>query len=296
MNVKDLEYFVAVFDEKNFSKAAMEKNVSQPTITLAIKRLENEFGARLFIRDHSHQRLEPTRQGSQLLIHAQNMLTELGIAKKELAQMTSGKVRLGLPPIIGNYYFPKISPDLFRSKLINKIETVEAGSADLRLRLEKGDLDIALLSSLSPVIDDVLKVELFDESKFKIIVSKNNPLAQKDEINFSELKNENFIVLDKGFVHGKALKQVSHHAHYRPHIVYPTTDIHILKSLVAENVGIGFLTESAISKTDQVHSLTLLDDDQPTFYMSTAYRKNKILSDDEQSIVDLLQKELSRSS
>lgn len=85
MNVKDLEYFVAVFEEKNFSKAAMEKNVSQPTITLAIKRLENEFGARLFIRDHSHQRLEPTRQGSQLLIHAQNMLTELGIAKKELA-------------------------------------------------------------------------------------------------------------------------------------------------------------------------------------------------------------------
>jgi len=295
MNIKDLEYFVTVFDEKNFSNAAIQKNVSQPTITLAIKRLEKEFGTVLFLRDHSHQRLEPTRQGQQLLVHARKMLSELDLAQKELTQIESDKVRLGLPPIIGNYYFPKISPALFRSQLINKIDTIEAGSAVLRQNLTKGDIDIALLGSLSPVINQSLKVDLFAKSKFKIIVSNKNPLAQKDAINFIDLKDENFIVLDKGFVHEKALKEVGHHAHCRPKAVYPTSDIHILKSLVAENVGIGFLTESAIAPTDQLHSLTLLDEEQPTFYMSTAYRKSKILSDDEKSILDLVQKELANS-
>lgn len=292
MNIKDLEYFKMVFIEKSFSQAALQMHVSQPTITQAIKRLEEEFESELFIRNHSHQELQPTRAGRQLQVHVEQVLLELKLAKKELQQLELGKVRVGLPPIIGNYYLPQIFPALFRSELINKFETTEAGSADLRKQLIHGDLDIALLGSLSPVSDQVLKVDLFAQSRFKIIVSEKSPLAQQDTIKFADLQNENFIVLDKGFVHQKALKQISQQVHMRPNIIYSTSDMHILKALVAEDLGIGFLTESAIATTDRIHSLSLEDEEQPIFYMSTAYRQSKLLSADEQNILELLQKEL----
>ncbi len=292
MNFKDLEYFVEVFDKKSFSQAAVKKGVSQPTVTLAIKRLENEFNARLFIRNHTHQRLEPTIEGEQLVTHARDVLSELDLAKKELKQIATDKIRLGLPPIIGNYYFPHISPSLFRSGLLNNIESVEAGSADLRKRLVNGDIDVALLGSLAPIKDDALVVRQFEISSFKIIVSLKSPLAKKQAFAFASLKDENFIVLDQGFVHQRAFKELSHAAHFRPKIIYPTQDIHILKALVAQNIGIGFLTESAIDTSDQIHPLDLLDDEQPSFFMSIVYRKSKILTAKEKKLVALLQREL----
>lgn len=292
MNIKDLEYFVAVFNKKNFSQAATQKKVSQPTITTAIKKLEKEFSVKLFIRDRSHQRLEPTKEGKQLFIHVKKILTELNTSKKELLRLSNTKIRVGLPPIIGNYYFPNMAPALFHSGLINKIETVEAGSSKLQSQLINGDLDIALLGSLSPIINRTLNVQQFASAPFNIIVSPKNPLARRQKISFMELKNEPFIVLNKGFVHQTALREISNRAHYRPQVSYHTTDIHILKALVAENLGIGFLTASAITKADPIRSLTLTDDEQPIFYMSTAYRKTKLLLKNEKHLLRLIQKEL----
>ncbi|WP_225350711.1 LysR family transcriptional regulator [Lacticaseibacillus camelliae] len=108
MNTRDLEYFEALTKIKNFSQVAAEFGVTQPTITMALKRLETHFGIQLIDRDQSHARITVTPAGEKLAGHVQVITAELTAAEAELARARSGKIRFGLPPIIGNYYFPTL--------------------------------------------------------------------------------------------------------------------------------------------------------------------------------------------
>ena len=85
MNIKDLKYYHKLVQLKNFSKVAQEFHVSQPTITNAVKRLEEEFHTTFFIRDQSHHELTVTNNGLQFDQHVQSILNELEVAAKDIA-------------------------------------------------------------------------------------------------------------------------------------------------------------------------------------------------------------------
>ena len=102
MNTKDLQYFHQLASLKNFSKVAATFQVSQPTVTVAIQRLEKQFAVPLIVRDRSHHAVELTSFGRQLDRHVVNILNELELAQKEAAHTQMKQVRFGLPPIIGN--------------------------------------------------------------------------------------------------------------------------------------------------------------------------------------------------
>ena len=132
MDTKSLEYYHKLVEEKNFSKVAEFFEVSQPTITLAIKRLENEYQTKFFLRDRSHKELILTKDGKQFDRHVVTILNELEIARKEISRNQEQMIRLGLPPIISQFYFPQITPGLTDNKLLRRIEPYEEkGSAIL---------------------------------------------------------------------------------------------------------------------------------------------------------------------
>ena len=103
MNTRDLEYFVALCDEKNFSQVAKKFGVTQPTITMALKRLESQFAIQLIDRDQSHGRLTITPAGEQLYVRANVVGKQLKLAQKELRALRHPQIRFGLPPIIGSF-------------------------------------------------------------------------------------------------------------------------------------------------------------------------------------------------
>ena len=117
MKLNDLKYYQALVKYKNFSQVAAKFNVSQPTITMAIQRLEKDFGTSFFVRDHVHKQLHITPTGKQFAVHVDVILNELRIARQEINQAESSSIRFGLPPIIGNYYFPPLTPLLMREGL-----------------------------------------------------------------------------------------------------------------------------------------------------------------------------------
>ncbi|WEV36930.1 LysR family transcriptional regulator [Lactobacillus sp. ESL0677] len=292
LNVKDLMYFLTILEKRSFSQAAKDCGVSQPTLTLAIKRLENDFQTSLLVRDHSHQQLRPTPTGQQLAPHARSILAELDLTKREIAQIERQVIRLGLPPIIGNYYFPQIFPELFKAGLTNSLETIEAGSSHLQELLESGDLEMALLGSIAPTFNDQLHVNLFAKTEFKVVVAPEHPLAKQKSVSFTDLKKQPFITLSNVFVHEQAFKQLCKRAQIKPRIIYKANDIQILKAMVRQNLGIGFLTQTALSKTDQLCTVNLTDPKQPHFYMSVAYRKTHRLTSDEQQLLAILRQNL----
>ncbi|WP_251545568.1 LysR family transcriptional regulator [Limosilactobacillus caecicola] len=280
MNTKDLEYYHALVTEKNFSQVAEKFGVTQPTITNAIKRLEKEFQTNFFLRDQSHHNLTVTNNGWQFDQHVSTILSELEIAHKDIANAKEEQILFGLPPIIGNYFFPPLTPALMNYQLMDRLEVFEHGSAQLLKMLRHGDIDIALLGSLIPLNYPRLISRTIQHYPINIIVSKKHHLAKFAQrgIHFRELANEKFINFDEGFVHNQAFRMMCRINHIRPRTIYKTNDVHVLKSMVAENIGISYLTSLAILPSNGLVQIPLLDPEKPEFQISCVRRSTATLT------------------
>lgn len=290
MKIKDLEYYLQLVESKNFSIVAEKFNVRQPTITMAIRRLEEEYGTTFFIRDRVHHQVQLTETGLQFAKHVRTILSELAISRQEIEHTKQNKVLFGLPPIIGNYYFPAVTPRLLQVDLLDRLVTVEHGSKELLQMLLSGKLDMALLGSLSSFNEERLHAVEFAGYPFKVIVGKNHPLAQSNEVSFNYLKGQSFILPDTDFIHDQAFRQMCRCAHFRPKVIYRTNDIHIIKAMVEQGMGISFLAELAIDPNDQFISLGMKEDYQPYFHLSLASRQNELLSPVKQKLWETLKK------
>ncbi|WP_342082136.1 LysR family transcriptional regulator [Enterococcus hirae] len=289
MNTRDIEYYVQIVKQKNFTKVAKYFQVSQPTITYALKRLEKELDAVLITRDRSHHELVITPAGKQLFIHAQSILQEIKMAKAEITQLQKKKLRFGMPPIIGNEYFPKLSSYFIKSQLMDQIEITDGGSRDLYGMIHQGRIDLAILGSTQPIIDQKLEIELLLDKRFMIVVAPTHPFADRQTISFSDLTAEQFVLLNEHYVHPVAFKKLAKQAHIEPKVVYQSNDLAILKSMIRENIGIGFLTEIAIHPEDHLVSIPLSDQLQPHFLISLAKRTQQIPTPLQENVVEVIQ-------
>lgn len=289
MNTRDIEYYVQIVKQKNFTKVAKYFQVSQPTITYALKRLEKELDAVLITRDRSHHELVITPAGKQLFIHAQSILQEIKMAKAEITQLQKKKLRFGMPPIIGNEYFPKLSSYFIKSQLMDQIEITDGSSRDLYGMIHQGRIDLAILGSTQPIIDQKLEIELLLDKRFMIVVAPTHPFADRQTISFSDLTAEQFVLLNEHYVHPAAFKKLAKQAHIEPKVVYQSNDLAILKSMIRENIGIGFLTEIAIHPEDHLVSIPLSDQLQPHFLISLAKRTQQIPTPLQENVVEVIQ-------
>lgn len=291
MNIRDLEYFIKLADIKNFSKAADAFNVSQPTITMALQRLEKSFGTALMIRHRAHGNLSLTDSGEQLLVHAKTMVKEYRIAQRELTERQQGRLSMGLPPIIENTYFPLIAKRLKRVELLDKLYTLEEGSMTTLQAIQAGNIDVALLATTQPINDDKLVVEPFDQQPFAIYVSKKHPLAQRSGVRFSDLKGEAFVLFKQGFVHNQAFNQLARQNHFRPKVAFRSNGIQSLLNLIKDEIGIGFLAITTPVDEDVVR-VPLLDKQQPQFTTSLVYRRSHVFNPLQQRMLSLIRASL----
>ncbi|MCP0887114.1 LysR family transcriptional regulator [Ligilactobacillus sp. WILCCON 0076] len=288
MKLHDLAYFCSLYNLRTFTAVAKHFNVEQPTVTLAIKRLENSVQAKLVFRDRSKGMIQVTPAGEILYRHAVKMLEDANLAEIEIRQYANSKIRFGLPPIIGSLYFPKIINEITDAELLKNLEIDESGSQQLLTDLMTGKVDIALLATLLPVQNSNISVNFLGSRDFYIISATNHWLAQQEEIDFSELKNEPFITLNGKFIHQHLLKLYGHQAHFKPRVVFETQSISTLKKLVAKNAGIGLLVGDAVNSHDQL-SLTKITPALPErFNISIATRKDYLFDEQEESFINKL--------
>lgn len=155
--------------------------------------------------------------------------------------------------------------------------------------LAHGIIDMALLGSLAPLQQDSFSTQVITRAPIQIIVAPDHPLATRTTgVSFQDLKKEPFITLANEYVHAQAFHQVSQAAGVRPKVVFKTHDVHVLKTLVAKNSGISFLTTLALEPQDHLVALPLLDLGAPEFIISVATRANRLLSPYGQELWGLL--------
>ncbi|BDU37318.1 hypothetical protein TUMSATVNIG2_17870 [Vibrio nigripulchritudo] len=207
MESKPLRYFVAVAETGNVTKAAAKLNIAQPALSIAIKKLEAELELSLFHRDE--RKLALTDEGRVLLPFAKGILQQLNDAKlamEELKGLEKGEVRLGVPSMMGSYYFPEILMAFKASYPNLKLTIVEAGTQSVRKMLLNGELDIGVV--INENVPDVLDVDPIFRSQMVAVVGEHHPLAKKESISYQEFFEQELVMFKKGYFHRDFIDEI----------------------------------------------------------------------------------------
>lgn len=288
MNVRDLEYFRSVCKTKNFTKAAKELFISQPSITNSINRLEKELNSTLIIRNHFNKEVTLTEAGMIVKRHAEKIFNEIDEMNIELSKIKDKKIKLGIPPIIGAYFLPKYMSDLVEKNLEETIEFVEDGSIKMKKLILEGKVDIAIIGSLEILKDDLIESKLLKKDKFKICVSENHKFADKEKLKYSQIKDEVFIVLGNSYIHSKIINELVEKNKISPKKIYHTEELQTAKSLIAAGIGIGIMINMSVEKMIGIKTIDLEEDID--FLISIAVKKDHYLTENEKEIIETIRK------
>jgi Transcriptional regulator len=241
MELRQLQYFREVCYEKSFTKAASNLFVSQPVITNSIHKLEEELEVRLLDRDT--KRVTLTLEGECMLKKVEQLLGTVDEVYREIAdlkQSRHGLVRLGIPVQIGNYLFPRILSE-FRTENPNvNLQAMEIVSGEVIDLLEKEELDVGIIVLPSQPIPNMQMQFLFEEDVL-LCVSEENPLRKKEKVSFGDLKDEHFIMRMPGSIQRDMIITECQKYGFLPKIVFSSSQVQTIKSLVFQNIGISFL-------------------------------------------------------
>jgi LysR family hydrogen peroxide-inducible transcriptional activator len=197
MTLTELRYIVTLAQEQHFGHAAERCHVSQPTLSVGVKKLEDELGVMIFERSKSAVRVTPV--GERIVAQAQKVLEE-SLAIRELA--TAGKNQLSAPLkvgaiyTIGPYMFPHLVPQLHNVAPEMPLYIEENFTHVLRDKLRNGDLD-AIIIALPFNEPDVLTRPLYDEP-FSLLIPANHPWANREHVSLEELDDNKLLLLGEG--------------------------------------------------------------------------------------------------
>jgi LysR family transcriptional regulator, hydrogen peroxide-inducible genes activator len=246
MNLRDLHYLVAVAEHRHFGKAADASFVSQPTLSMQLKKLEKELGIQLIERNPRHVLL--TDAGRQVVERAKLILAEVdnihGIAR-QAADADAGTVRIGLFPTLAPYFLPHVVPKVHQRFPHLELLLVEEKTAVVHRQLGEGRLDAGLMAL--PVLDDRLHVEpLFDED-FVLAVPADHPLAGVEgPVDLSVLADEHVLLLEEGHCLRDQALEVCQLAGTSERGGFRATSLETLRQMVAAGVGVTLLPQLSV--------------------------------------------------
>lgn len=197
MTLTDLRYIVALAREKHFGRAAEKCFVSQPTLSVAVKKLEDELGMVIFERSTGEVRITPV--GEQVIAQAQQVLFEFGRIKEIALQgqdQLAGPLRIGVIYTIGPYLLPKLVP-LLRAAAPQMALVIQEGfTARLKESLKRGELDI-IIAALPLAEPGLVAKPVYDEA-FRALVPSGHPWAAKPAVEPAWLLDEPLLMLGAG--------------------------------------------------------------------------------------------------
>lgn len=197
MNLRDLHYLVSVSDHLHFGKAAEACNVSQPTLSMQLKKLEDTLGVQLFERTNKSVML--TTIGADITVRARRILEEshqLRAAAKAAVNPLSGELRLGIFPTLAPYFLPSLMPLLKKHFPLLNVLLVEEKTAELIARIEQGRIDCALLAM--PVEKEAFNASVLFTEPFVLAVPASHALAKRASVSQGDLRHETMLLLEEG--------------------------------------------------------------------------------------------------
>ncbi|WP_036187952.1 LysR family transcriptional regulator [Ureibacillus manganicus] len=244
MDSERLRYFVEVIEKGSISKAALSLNMTQPPLSIALKKLEEELGTPLFIRKGKKVIVNDT--GKLLYKRGKELLLSTEQVKNEIVEFSNGKqseVTIGCSTIANLTIIPEVVKRLNERNLKITIRVLEGNAAFILDQLRQHKMDIGIMRNIFSE-NDLHTTALLSENLY-VALPHNHPYAQYETISLDKLSNENFLmphttmglgisdfILEACQVHG-----------YTPKIIYWGTETIPMLNMVKEGLGIAFAPE-----------------------------------------------------
>lgn len=277
MNQRQLSYFLEVYNRKSISQAARDLFISPQALSKTITSLENELDIALFIRKSN--RILPTNAANNLAIHAKHLLEEFEIIESKLFNQTDILKTL---PISCSFDVPQVlSADFFLhfySKYSNiLIQLQEFPDNTIAEQLENNDIELAILPGhLDP--QKYIMEPLFSDH-FCLVISKNNPLANKKDLSLADLDCQSLVIKNLRSATGESIYNIFSKEKITPKIILETSDAHLIHQMAEKNIAIGITLNYLAQKINSKQVITLPfapNEIKKTLYLT--YKRDCILS------------------
>lgn len=275
MDTRLLIYFTQLAQTKNFTRAAEQLHIAQPALSVAIKKLEQQLDLTLFYRNE--RKVSLTQEGEVLLIHAKQILQKIDdatLAMKELRGLEKGEVRLGVPSMLGSYFFPQILMG-FKSHYPNlKLTIVEAGTQSIRQMLVEGELDLGVI--INHNVPSSLQIEHLLRSQMVAVVSEQHEFATQKSITFDDFFGQELVAFKPGYFHREILDHICEQHHLTANISFETNLLPMILQIIRHDFAITSLLELV---TDHESNVIPIPFAEPIHLnLAMAWRKQGYLS------------------
>lgn len=257
MTLTELQYIVVVAQERHFGRAAERVFVTQPALSLAIKKLEEELGTTIFERRQSQITLTPL--GEQLVHQAQRVLEEADQLKILAAQgkdQLAGLLRFGVIATVGPYILPDLIPALSKRAPAMPLEIEESLTANLTAMLKNGKLDVIMVA-LPFDEPGILTQALYDEP-FKAVVPVGHRWERKKQLDARELEGEKVLLLHAGHCFRQQVLDSCPELSRSDAEGIQGNSLETIRQMVASGLGITVLPCSALTKKHDNRRLVVL--------------------------------------
>ncbi len=258
MTLQELRYVVAVAEERNFRRAADKVHVSQPSLSAAVKKLEEELGVRLFER--GPQEVLLTEAGEQVVAQARRVLeaaARIKVVAKEKLDPLRGALRLGVIHTIAPYLLPDLVLALRSAAPEMPLDIEENLTVNLDQMLRGGLVDVAILA-LPYAATGVLTVPLYDE-EFRVVVPAKHSWSRRKVVAPEELESQNLLLLSIGHCFRDQVLDACREFSRPAPPGKEGNSLETVRSMVASGLGISVLPASALTPRHATPLLKVLD-------------------------------------
>lgn len=290
MNDKDLLYFCKLVETGNYTSTAEYFEVTQPTISMAIKRLAKRFDDPLLIQKTRKSRISLTPAGELLYKKAKYLLKEMASIDYDVRHANVKKIRIAFSGIAGSIYIPEIVEKFYQANILNMLDTHLERSANAFKDLSDGNVDVAIYSWMVQIKDPNYFIRDLDRTELVIITGLKDPWRDKEEIDASDLRNRHFIARERGYLTRECLDEEAKLGDFHPNILYQARTMKLMIDLVKRNVGIALAMENSLTSHDksQLHIIRLRPGQKLWAYMQIAMRKSFIPNKYQKRGIDIL--------
>lgn len=278
MELLQLKYFKDAATLENFSKAAKKNMVPQPSISYAIKKLEEELGVHLF--DRTGRNITLNENGAYFYKQVSTILNTVDECKMHFSNISKNEITIYIQD--GDFFIPLLTADFCYK---NPNTHFKYASVEDVMHSDKIPYDFTFMQPICDLTDYNYQILLEDE--FIIIVPSNHPLSKKDEISLLELKNENFVGLyDTIPIRVMSDKYIMEQASFSPNYVFKYHDDFATIHHVSQNCGIAILPKKyyLVHPNNNVKMLSIKEKEFSQLIL--AWPKDKILTPSEKQFVD----------
>jgi LysR family hydrogen peroxide-inducible transcriptional activator len=284
MELHQLRYFCAVVRAGNFTRAAQDQHVAQPSLSQQIRKLEDELGTKLFDRFPRFARL--TESGKAFLSKAEAILRQVGEARSEIQEMSRtdvGTVHVGAIPTIAPYFLAPVLARFIQRRPNISVRIAEEITPVLLDYLHNGRVDFVLLA-LPIRGDEFLCEELFRESLFAC-VPKGHRLATRRSIGMTELHGEPFLLLKEGHCFRENALAACRRSKVHPNVVFESGQFSTILSMVCAGMGVSVVPAMAVEKQPGCRFVRL-NDERTMRKVGLAQLRHRALSRVQRVLVD----------